>query len=390
MNKLINIKDHLDINKTTFENLLDILKKDPYNFYIKSTDKLFIVNSSERSQKPFNNITGVIFSKDCEIVCYGLGTCIDFEDYINGKDVSNEEWYAEECIDGTMLKLYYYDNEWQLSTTRCINAQTSWWSCQKSFDTLFKETVCIDYNRLSKDYVYTFILQHPLNQLTLLVNTPKVVHVSTRSLIDLKEYNDVNVYICSSDGEESNNIVSKPNIIENGITKTITEWQNHLRENPRGNGVRGYILRKAKSDSSEDGSEGEDGSSELRLKMDSEIFKDMSKVRGNSQTLLIRYLQLINSDGERQKLRNYYPMYREQFDMIEANLISISNVIQTEYYHKYIKKEFNRNFNPRYNQTLKQLHGQYKRTKQTTTTEVVYAKLKTYNYKVLGFILGWW
>ena len=358
-----------------FTKVEETLKNDPYHFNIKTTDRLYLINSTDKSDSKWSSVTGIILEKDTnKVVCYGIDTCKDLEDLDkDSDDYTNAVWTAEECYDGTMLKLYYYDNEWQLATTRCINAQTSWWSSPKSFDTLFRESILLDYDKLNTDYCYTFVLQHPLNQLVILTDRPYVYHVGTRNLVDYTEVNDAAVY--HSVGSE----VLKPRVVNGGQKYKIEDLKTMLDEGQIGNYTRGFMLKRVS-----------DGDVTLRVKMDSNIYEDMACIRGNTQNLSIRYLQLINSDGERQKLRNYYPVYRQHFDGIEASLLAMSSAIQTEYYHKYIKKEFKRHYNPRYEQTLRQLHGQYKRTRELTTNEVVYAKLKTYNYKILGFLLNWW
>lgn len=363
------------------ENLYEVLRKEPYHFNIKTTDRLYLVNSTKKSEEKYSLVTGLIFEKDTnKVVCYGIDTCIDVDEIDKeSSEYKDSLWTVEECYDSTMLKMYYYDGEWQLATTNCINAQTSWWSTPKSFDTLFRESITIDYNGLNKDYCYTFVLQHPSNQLVILVDRPYVYHVGTRSLIANDNYREIEddiVYCFNERGERCE--VLRPKVISEG--SKIEDVKIMMEERTaNGSYVRGYMLKRVL----------ETGSVK-RVKMDTNIYKDMANIRGNTQSLSIRYLQLINSDGDRQKLRNYYPMFRQHFDTIEASLLAISSTIQNEYYHKYIKKEYKRMYNPRYEQTLRQLHGQYKRTRELTTNEVVYAKLKTYNYKILGYIMNWW
>src|SRR5690606_28365278 len=100
----------------------------------------------------------------------------------------------ENGIDGCMIKLFYYNDKWNVSTHRKINASTNWWSSNKSFEIMFYDACKeknFNFDILNKSCTYTFILIHPENRIILNYgNTIDLFHVSTRDNITFNEYLD--------------------------------------------------------------------------------------------------------------------------------------------------------------------------------------------------------
>ena len=80
-------------------------------------------------------------------------------------------------IDGTMINLFYHNNEWIISTRSEIGGYNKW-DKKKSFRKMFDECSNIDYDKLNKNYSYSFVMRHienrnisPINEnLLLLIN----------------------------------------------------------------------------------------------------------------------------------------------------------------------------------------------------------------------------
>ena len=73
----------------------------------------------------------------------------------NKKDIK-----ATECYDGTTVLLFYYNNRWNISTSRCIDAYSSYWNPRKSFGEMFEECLKIKMEDFDINYSYCFVLLH--------------------------------------------------------------------------------------------------------------------------------------------------------------------------------------------------------------------------------------
>ena len=83
--------------------------------------------------------------------------------------------------DGTMVNVFYHNNEWTLSTRSYIGAKNYWnKNSKKSFKDMFNE--CFDkYNELNTNNSYSFVLQHKDNS--------NITPVEENKVILVEEYN---------------------------------------------------------------------------------------------------------------------------------------------------------------------------------------------------------
>ena len=103
----------------------------------------------------------------------------------------NENCIIQELYDGTMINLFYHIGEdigeWLLSTRSDIGLNNKW--SNKSFKQLFKECSTIDYDKLDKDYTYSFVMQHKENRNVSIVNENCIilveVHNKLLQLVDI-------------------------------------------------------------------------------------------------------------------------------------------------------------------------------------------------------------
>ena len=62
-----------------------------------------------------------------------------------------------------MIYLFYFNNEWILSTRSNIGATNKW--NNKSFKQLFQECIPdLNYDLFNNDYTYSFVIQHKTNR----------------------------------------------------------------------------------------------------------------------------------------------------------------------------------------------------------------------------------
>ena len=94
------------------------------------------------------------------------------------KTYAAETCLAEEFVEGTMINVFYdgenrENGEWEIATRSCVGANITYFTSGKveeedTFKYMFMEAcqnANFDLNSLSKEYCYTFVLQHPRNRI---------------------------------------------------------------------------------------------------------------------------------------------------------------------------------------------------------------------------------
>jgi hypothetical protein len=198
---------HFIIEKqiSNFETLKQILESAPFNLKIKEDNdypNLFLVcNQNEIITPPlleefseFNimkiirECNGIIMEKNTfKIICYTFNRCMEDSSLDSILDIDN--LYVEPALEGTLVRLYYYDDKWNISTKKCIDASKSKWLSEKNFYQLFLE--CLNNYNIEEDLIktncYSFILAHPENNIVVKYNSPLLFHISTRDLLTFQE-----------------------------------------------------------------------------------------------------------------------------------------------------------------------------------------------------------
>ena len=167
------------------------------NLIVKESDNLFIINYKNKPET--NNINKELI-KDCRsiiidknnynIMMLGLTGSIEYNEF--KESVSWNDAVIEESIDGTLINLYYYNDMWNFSTKKTIDANC-YWNTEKNFKELFLEAIKVynfNFNILNQKYCYSFVLCHPEARNITFYDKSKLYHVSTRNLETLDEIDE--------------------------------------------------------------------------------------------------------------------------------------------------------------------------------------------------------
>jgi hypothetical protein len=284
-----------------------------------------------------DNFNGMILSKTTqEVVCAPATQLIDItkeeadEFVLNNTDM-------EFCEDGTVIKMYFYNNEWITATNKCIDARFSFWNSPKSFNELFYELFDSELtNSMNTEFTYFFILTHQENQI--------VIQHDTNRLFYLYKINN-KTFEKSIDNELNFDIPEN----------TCQYSPNFLK--------RGIIFK----------------SNNIEYKYDFSCYTDQQMVRGNTPRIIDRYIQLLSDDTVRDRLIKLYPNYLLLFKIVDKDINNLSNYIHQLYFNTHIKHTFQLTedcelYSNEYYimKTIKNMHYTYKThgivmTKQATT-----------------------
>jgi len=174
----------------------EILTAEPYCLKIKEKGNLVIFN--------YNQL-GSDFSEP--IVCESRGIILEkgtwsvvrlaFYKFFNlgephAATIDWESATASEKLDGSLMSVYYYDDEWRVATSGNIDAKdaplsnTTFTTFKELFDEAARNAG-LDYSKLNKCYCYTFEMVSPFQRIVLGYNETTLYHILTRDMRTLEE-----------------------------------------------------------------------------------------------------------------------------------------------------------------------------------------------------------
>ena len=105
----------------------------------------------------------IINKKTNKIICIPSIKSTNIND-INKSTITSNKFYLQNLLDGTMINLFFNNDKWDISTRSNIGCNNR--NKNKSFKLLFNECKgnTIDYNKLNKNYTYSFVLIHKENR----------------------------------------------------------------------------------------------------------------------------------------------------------------------------------------------------------------------------------
>jgi len=104
--------------------------------------------------------------------------------------LESKKYQVYEALDGTLLRLSYQEAEhiWLLSSNSKYDAKNAYWMSRLSYyEQFWSAHPAIDLSQLNQQYVYLFLLCHPLNVIVINHQKPKIYHVTTYDRVSLRE-----------------------------------------------------------------------------------------------------------------------------------------------------------------------------------------------------------
>lgn len=363
MSDLINLVSNL-----SFEDVK--IKMKSLNISVKQNENLYMLNFNNDAD--FSNLlvrqaNGTIFEKDTnKLVHFSFEKSYDgISSLHKGEDTCSleiipEEYKVELFFEGSLIKIYWYNEKWNLATSKNIEASKNKWTSSKSFDLLFEDGVrnsfVCEYDdflkSLDKNYCYTYLLQHPENKMTVPISTAFVF-----------EINKVNLHTLEETREESENFkinISLQDFLEKGYkTNCILYFKNERN-------------------------------TVTRVKLLTDRYIRMSNLRGCYPDIGLTYINLLHLGVEEDinDFKEFFQHHAGKFSWIELLISRNVKYIHSLYVKKYAEKSENE-IPELYRRTLQQLHGYYKRTKTPIKATDVYIKLMSYNPKLICSIIGY-
>lgn len=245
-------------------------------------------------------------------------------------DKNRRETLVYESLEGTLLRVWNYNETWHVSTHRKFYADKSFWGCNESHLTLFKKhlhntlevkgenddsTMENFLSSLDANLVYTFLVKSEENRIVCKGGS-NVYFVGAFNKLD-------NFKFLQSSSEQFSTIsLPRPQKLELNSLDDILSYVDLVDPFIR-QGVMIYTVYE---------------NGELNcLKILSPKYEDLFSLRGNVSNLDHRYLQFYGSE-ETESLKELYPEKAERFDEFDKKLNEICLNMYTGYMNRYVKK----------------------------------------------------
>lgn len=285
-----------------------------------------------------------------------------------------------EYIDGTLIKIYYYNEKWRISTSKNINAKSNFWVSKKSFYQLACEVIQEQYNLTFEDftkdfdptYCYSFMIQHPENELYKSDPPTKhsIIPVNTVNLENLKE----SPY---------------------GDWKTISV--DNLMNLKQSSNETSYIIYILNISDLESG----DIEDIKRIRYISDKVTALKEIIGNLPDIGLRYIEIlkandsVSSDDEKRKQNQQTSEFKRLFkndlalfDRIDKSIHTTGKEILDIYFAVYAKKQ-KIDIPARYTRTISRLHGKYKSTRIPVSKNDVFDILFSLNVRLIAYVINY-
>ena len=333
-----------DNNLENYSSVKKFFNSEPYNLKVCENKNLYLLQKNKSTIESLSevcfNCNGLILEKDTnKIVCYGTDCLRYIEDFNKLKSISDISF--EKYYDGTLIKVYYYDNKWNYSTNGYIDAFQSYWLSKKSFGELFKECINLNFeNKLDKKNCYTFILIHPDNRHIVNNTEKKIIHISTRNLETLKEI-------------EHEIEINKPEKFDIDI-ETVEKNINTMNYS-----TPGYIVSDGK----------------YKYILTNAEFNKVKKIRGNNNNIdKICIENILKTD---KTILKYYPEFINSYEINKVKVDELVKTLFILYRERHMYKNF-KTLPPRIHYIINNIHKSYKKNNINITKDQIFKILTNY------------
>jgi hypothetical protein len=308
----------------------------------------------------------VIDIKNNKIVClppvkaekeYDLSNC-----NLNGivSDINN--YKIQPLLDGTMINLFFHNNEWMLSTRSFIGAKNKW-DQNISFKKMFDESKeNINYDELNKNNSYSFLLQHKNNRIVSMVFSNMIF------LVDEYSFENNEIKKIDLKGHNYNSFVVIDDYDLNVLSKDINKKYNYY--------FKGYTLKN----------------NEKRVNIINPQYQYVLNLKNkcNYNNKLLAFIYLRNNNLLKEYL-NYFTEDTILFDNYRNKIYIMKNELHDCYIKLFITKKILLNDVPyQLKPLVYDLHNIYQYQQQKITNNVVNQYIYNMPVKKLCFVLNYY
>lgn len=340
----------------------DILVKEDGNLYLvyykRDETNLNVLNPLQR------NCNGTIFEKDTNrLVCNSYDKFLKIDNDLNDNFKTNfNDLVFENCIEGTLLRVYYHNGNFRIATKKCIDANKSKWGSVKSFAELFKEGINATHFKnyqFEADKVYFFILKHPENNMVF-YNT----NISL-DLIDIFKISENKVYL-----EKEGVDVYGNKLIQLETYNELKEYMNNMSiVNMKHQGLVVYNKNNP----------------EIKQRLIFSLYKKAHLLINNEPSIYERFLKMRTNKELLKEYFTYFPQHEKDFHTMESGFCQFVDDVHRLYLDtRVFKKEIviQKNFR----KLIYDLHGLYLKDRNPLMRKQIMDYMMTLNSRLFKFL----
>lgn len=269
-----------------------------------------------------------VITGDKKILSYSPPKSLNVDRFM--KKYGDDKLVAEEFVEGTMVNLFFDERigengDWEIATRSTVGANVSFFTAGKSkkedtFRYMFLEVcdkVKLDFDKLPKEYCYSFVLQHPKN---------RIVSPITEEALFL-----IAIYKCDTEKLEVDE-----------LPRDVVDWTETDIKMPEQYGTEDIdaVIDKYASTNTSYEKVGviikhESGA---RCKYRNPNYENVRQLRGNQPKLQYQYLSL-RQEGKVKEFLDYFPEKKEDFNNFRTQMHDFTNTLHSNYHRCYVKKE---------------------------------------------------
>lgn len=281
--------------------------------------------------------------------------------------LDNQDRYIyEEFIDGTNINVFYFNNEWQISTRSSIGANVSF-NSPITFRDMFFEVLDFELSNLDTKYCYSFVLLHPNNRIVCNVDSSKLI------LVEVKEINETGFTTIDLSNFKNENIkFNIPNRYEFPLTLDGYKQAFQRAANSPWY-VQGIIVKCLNKN--------------LRTKLPCNKYQYVKALKGNTTNMLERFIVLRKQFAIKEYLK-YFPEYSESFNEYEQLLRKFTETTYNLYISVFKKKEMQHSsVGSLYKDLLYNIHSMYISNYKPITFKTVINFIKNKEVEELSYLI---
>ena len=345
MDCLNGITDFVQSKEVLESKNLIVKDYDELGLYLVKYDK----EKCDMSDRDVRMCRGLVLEKGSNrVVCAPPPKSLKVDNFTSGLD-SMESIVYEEFVDGTMINVFYYGEDWHISTRSCIGANCRWFS-SKRFDQMFEESKNFTFDNFNTNYTYTFVLQHNENRIVTNYNNNDLTLVQ---VVDNTNYSVVDM---STLAETLSGIKTRMTFQFSNILEAYAAIENLEYD------IQGYVIRDRNADPMS------------RSKIRNPKYNFVRSLRGNTRNLKYVFLDL-RSNNYLNSYLDYFPENREKFREFTEEFYATTRSLFDFYQRFRVRKEIQLADVPyEFRPLCYELHGAYIKNR----TIITFAEVKRY------------
>jgi hypothetical protein len=310
-------------------------------------------------------------------------------------DSTTNEWCAEEFVEGTMINMFYSKTEageaWEIATKSTVGGNVVFYSPKNpkdmveirdkdTFRNMFFETCAklgFKYEELPKEFMYTFVLQHPKNRIVLPINDASIYIIGVYSInndtLDITQLNTAGFVETYGGG-----VIQRPKQLF-ADNYTVEGFKSEYASMNSSYNMMGVVFCNMVS--------GE------RMKVRNPMYEMVKNMKGVEQKLQLQYLTLRHGGRVAEYLKTY-PEYKGDFAVFRSQLHGFTRSLHQNYLDCFVlKKRAFSEFPQQYKKFMSGLHKKYleelRENKGSVTFNYVVEFVNTQNPMFLMYSLNY-